>query len=42
MVAEMKPTKRGETALYWFYAFLMIGGVAGAFVLEAWLFGGAL
>lgn len=38
----MKLTKRGETALHWFYAFLLIGGIAGAFVLEAWLFGGAL
>ena len=38
----MKLTKRGEAALYWFYAFLMVSGITGAFVLEAWLFGGGL
>ena len=42
MVAEMKLTKRGETALYWFYAFLLVGGIAGVFRLDALLFGGAL
>lgn len=38
----MRLTKRGLLARDCFFAFLLVGGVAGTFWLEGILFGGAL